>query len=453
MSLEADIRRWFRVFPQNQKQVFNDVENFKFLYGLGLDDINFYSMFLTIANERFSENVITKREYDIAYKQLPTYLFYKLLSSGVYQNQNCLDIIKDNPPSYTETKKLLVFLQDDNDKFEVINCCVPIENQAKLLNENLISPITFIQLKTVTDFIGAFCKDGKSKKISGMNFKYSRTLPDINNIDILMDALLSLKTDNLYEQEKLKLLSVSMFYNSEIQDIFTNRPLLKMFMKDEHDVIDKIKKSYQPKLEQLLELLETTNNREVYRDGLYLLTNHVVPIGFDINSYKNRIYDLLKRFPHYSKIKDKLNDLFKTENEKEPIKYIQLNDELYSQIIRNFQLVIPEKLQQYKNCCFDFPVDKLDLVGCQAMLTSCAHLPHMRLVNVDYSDKNRKSFVNSLLKYGMIDRIDLLTFKDDGLMETANLMLKNGEIDVKIYEHLNSFLSEKTNSNNKMRLI
>lgn len=453
MSLEADIRRWFRVFPQNQKQVFNDVENFKFLYGLGLDDINFYSMFLTIANERFSEKVITKREYDIAYKQVPTYLFYKLLSSGVYQNQNCLDIIKDNPPSYTETKKLLVFLQDDNDKFEVINCCVPIENQAKLLNENLISPITFIQLKTVTDFIGAFCKDGKSKKISGMNFKYSRTLPDINNIDILMDALLSLKTDNLYEQEKLKLLSVSMFYNSEIQDIFTNRPLLKMFMKDEHDVIDKIKKSYQPKLEQLLELLETTNNREVYRDGLYLLTNHVVPIGFDINSYKNRIYDLLKRFPHYSKIKDKLNDLFKTENEKEPIKYIQLNDELYSQIIRNFQLVIPEKLQQYKNCCFDFPVDKLDLIGCQAMLTSCAHLPHMRLVNVDYSDKNRKSFVNSLLKYGMIDRIDLLTFKHDGLMDTANLMLKNGEIDVKIYEHLNSFLSEKTNSNNKMRLI
>lgn len=164
MSLEADIRRWFRVFPQNQKQVFNDVENFKFLYGLGLDDINFYSMFLTIANERFSENVITKIEYDIAYKQLPTYLFYKLLSSGVYQNQNCLDIIKDNPPSYTETKKLLVFLQDDNDKFEVINCCVPIENQAKLLNENLISPITFIQLKTVTDFIGAFVKMGKAKK-------------------------------------------------------------------------------------------------------------------------------------------------------------------------------------------------------------------------------------------------------------------------------------------------
>lgn len=286
-----------------------------------------------------------------------------------------------------------------------------------------------------------------------MNFKYSRTLPDINNIDILMDALLSLKTDNLYEQEKLKLLSVSMFYNSEIQDIFTNRPLLKMFMKDEHDVIDKIKKSYQPKLEQLLELLETTNNREVYRDGLYLLTNHVVPIGFDINSYKNRIYDLLKRFPHYSKIKDKLNDLFKTENEKEPIKYIQLNDELYSQIIRNFQLVIPEKLQQYKNCCFDFPVDKLDLIGCQAMLTSCAHLPHMRLVNVDYSDKNRKYFVDSLLKYGMIDRIDLSTFKHDGLMETANLMLKNGEFDVKIYEQLNLFLSKKTNSNNKMRLI
>ena len=95
----------------------------------------------------------------------------------------------------------------------------------------------------------------------------------------------------------------------------------------------------------------------------------------------------------------------------------------------------------------------MDLVGCQAMLTSCAHLPHMRLGNVDYSDKNRKSFVNSLLKYGMIDKIDLLTFKHDGLMETANLMLKNGEIDVKIYEHLNSFLSEKTNSNNKMRLI
>lgn len=204
MSLEADIRRWFRVFPQNQKQVFNDVENFKFLYGLGLDDINFYSMFLTIANERFSENVITKREYDIAYKQLPTYLFYKLLSSGVYQN-----------------------------------------------------------------------------------------------------------------------------------------------------------------------------------------------------------------------------------------------DELYSQIIRNFQLVIPEKLQKYKNCCLDFPVDKLDLVGCQAMLTSCAHVPHMKLVNVDYSDKNRKALVDSLLRYGMIDRIDLLTFKHDGLIETANLMLKNGEFDVKIYEQLNLFLSKK----------
>jgi hypothetical protein len=53
----------------------------------------------------------------------------------------------------------------------------------------------------------------------------------------------------------------------------------------------------------------------------------------------------------------------------------------------------------------------------------------------------------------MIDRIDLSTFKHDGLMETANLMLKNGEFDVKIYKQLNLFLSKKTNSNNKMRLI
>lgn len=80
MSLEADIKRWFRVFPQNQKKVSDDVKNFKFLYdGLGLDDINFYSMFLLLLM-RDSVKMLSQKRNTI----LPTNKFRYICSTSSY---------------------------------------------------------------------------------------------------------------------------------------------------------------------------------------------------------------------------------------------------------------------------------------------------------------------------------------------------------------------------------